>query len=328
MTTYEEILELIERHQDTCFTCYNYRYKYCGFVFPDKCIPEDKFPADEEIQKMADDAYTLFLTQAYGDRCKRVKTEFDFLTEIENRLRNVPPGIDEDSVNYILQRAFRILNKYPSENPLYKNTPVKEETQKAINLMMAYIDFDSIQNGASIYRLIQAADLGYDRPSGLFKICPRQMAIGYMSHCVVQDHDGYYESDGSFDATIWDITRKQYIGPSWLDVMKYMQQAQPAIPEAIITNNRARVEPEPLPLDSHPELKQLVEAGILSNALQLKPKQSRRSLVQYCVEHELFKPWRLENWRSIDGILLDRSGALISAESLKQAFQDYQKLYM
>ena len=94
---------------------------------------------------MADDAYTLFLTQAYGDRCKRVKTEFDFLTEIENRLRNVPPGIDEDSVNYILQRAFRILNKYPSENPIYKNTPVKEETQKAINLMMAYIDFDSIR---------------------------------------------------------------------------------------------------------------------------------------------------------------------------------------
>ena len=84
MTTYEEILELIERHQDTCFTCYNYRYKYCGFVFPDKCIPEDKFPADEEIQKMADDAYTLFLTQAYGDRCKRLKSEFDFLAELEN----------------------------------------------------------------------------------------------------------------------------------------------------------------------------------------------------------------------------------------------------
>ena len=326
MASYEDILSIIERQQDQCFTCCHYRRGQCGFVFDNKIIPNDKVPSGEVVENLSGDDYILFLTQLNGERCYKVDSEFDFLTSIENHLREVPPGVDEDTVSYVLQRAYRILNKYPAQSTLYTHTPIRNEIQSAITLMMAYIDYDSIQNGASIYRLIQAADIGYDRPSGLFKICPRQMAIGYMSHCVVQDHDGYYESDGAFDATIWDINKKQYIGPSWLDVMKYMRQAQPVVPECTITASRVPVEPATLPENTKPELKQLVEAGILSNALQLKPKQSRRSLVQYCIEHNLFKPWHLENWRTIDGVILDRSNTLISAESLKQAFQDYQKL--
>ncbi len=326
MTTYEEILNIIERQQDQCFTCCHYRRRQCGFVYDDKLIPDDRIPSGEEIENLSGDAYILFMTQLSGERCQKVDSEFDFLTSIENHLREVPPGVDEDTVNYVLQRAYRILNKYPAQSTLYTHTPIRNEIESAITLMMAYIDMDSIQNGASIYRLIQAADIGYDRPSGLFKVCPRQLAIGYMTHCVVQDHDGYYTSDGSFDATKWDITRKDYIGKSWLDVIAYYQHAEPDEPVVYVERNNRAPEQRPKPEITMPELKKLVDAGILSDELQLNPKQSRRSLIQYCVENQLFKPWHLENWRTIDGVILDRSKALITAESLKQAFQDYQKL--
>ena len=285
-------------------------------------------PSQEEVENMDHEAFVLVMTQVNGERCESVDSEYDFLASVENHLRDVPPGVDEDTVNTVLQRAFRILNKYPTVNLLYINTPIKDEIQMAITLMMAYIDLDSIQNGASIYRLIQAADIGYDRPSGLFKICPRQMAIGYMSHCVVQDHDGYYLSNGAFDATIWDITRGAYIGKSWLDVMSYFQQAEPDEPVVHLNRNKEVQEQRPKQEITMPELKQLVDGGILSDALQLNPKQSRRSLVEYCHEHNLFKPWLLDDWRRIDNVILDRSGQKISAESFKQAFQDYQKLHL
>ena len=328
MTTYEEILDEIAQHQDECFTCYNYRHKSCGFVYPDKRLPQDACPSQDDVESLSGDDYWCMMTQVTGERCTKHPDEIIFLEMIEKGLRNIPSGVDEDTVNYVLQRSYRILNKYPSDCPLYRNTPIRDEVQKAITLMLAYIDFDSIQNGASIYRLIQSVDVGYDRKSGLFKICPQLMAASLLEHCVVQDHSGYYDSTGNFDARIWDIEKTTYIGESWLDVIAYQEQKKSTNFEPHADRSKPTSEPESPPANIPSELRQLIDAGLLTNGLQLKPKQSRKSVVEYCHDHDLFKPWGLNEWRKIDCMISDRSGKEITAESLKQAYQDYQKLYL
>lgn len=321
-------MDRIQRYQELCLGCYAYRRGLCGYIFADKRIPEsERLPNDIGPMEYNGD-WTIYLTQAYGEPCNTQDNSSGFLNAVESDLREVVPGVDEDTVNTVLQRAYRILHKYNVEETLFKNTTIGTDVQQAIDLVMAHIDLDSLQNGASIYRLIQSADVGYNRDRGLYKIYPRKMAVSLICRALVQDEDGYFESDGAYDARTLDVGRKSFIGPSWLDVMEYQKKTNPDESGTSIKRVKHSDEPSTPPDDILPELKKLIEAGILTNSLQLKHKQSRRSMVEYCIRHKLFRPWHLENWRSIDKMITDRSGHQITAESFKQAFQDYQKTHV
>lgn len=78
-------------------------------------------------------------------------------------------------------------------------------------------------------------------------------------------------------------------------------------------------------LTAHPELQQLINAGLIDNDFKLTPDSSRRKIVEYCIEHDMFSPRHIAEWRRIDNILMDHSGKQISAGSLKQATQDYEQ---
>lgn len=330
---YDEIMDYIAHHQEICFTCSNYRKKLCGFAYSGKRLRDDQIPENQDFQNWAYDAYQLYLTQVTGEACEKQTPTVDFLNEVEEMLSRTVSGIDEDTVNYILQRAFRILNKYPLSEELFSSTPIKEDIQSAIDLVMAHIDLDSLEHGANIYQLIKAVEIGYDRKKGLFKIYPKAMAITLMRKCVQQTPEGYYLSTGDFDEESCDfrINKANFVGRTWLDVEKNTSRNYPdhvAATTAPADTKKEETAPESQYLVSIPELNQLVEAGILSKSLQLLPKQSRRSIVEFCHEHELFKPWHLDNWRRINGIISDHSGRKISASSLKQAFQDYQKNHL
>ena len=75
----------------------------------------------------------------------------------------------------------------------------------------------------------------------------------------------------------------------------------------------------------HPELKHLIEANLIDSNFQLTNESSRRRIVEFCIEHNLFSPRHIAEWRRIDNILKDHSGKPISAGSLKQATQDYEQ---
>lgn len=328
--SYEEIMNIISKHQEICFTCSNYITRQCGFAFPGARISEDQFPPDGEIQNWAYDTYQLFLTQSTGEACEKQTHSIVFLNLIEDKLSKTPPGIDEDTVNYILQRAFRILNKYSHDEGLYKNTPIKDDIQKAINLVMAHIDLDSLEHGANIYQLIQSVEIGYDRTTGLFRIYPKAMAIALMRRCVQQTPDGYYLITGDFDDTLNDfrINKANFVGRNWLEMEKRTGRVDSYDRSADAQSFEEKEiieEPDSEVLRRVPELKQLIAAGILSNSLQLLSGQSRRAIVEYCYTNNLFKPWHLADWKAIGGIISDRQGRKISASSLKQAYQDYQK---
>lgn len=78
-------------------------------------------------------------------------------------------------------------------------------------------------------------------------------------------------------------------------------------------------------LSAHPELQQLIDAGLIDSNFQLTADSSRRKIVEYCIDHDLFSPRHIAEWRRIDNILIDQSGKSISAGSLKQATQDYEQ---
>ena len=78
-------------------------------------------------------------------------------------------------------------------------------------------------------------------------------------------------------------------------------------------------------LELHPELQQLIDAGLIDSNFQLTADSSRRKIVAYCDKHDLFTPRRMAEWRRIDGILKDADGMPIPATSLKQATQDYER---
>lgn len=78
-------------------------------------------------------------------------------------------------------------------------------------------------------------------------------------------------------------------------------------------------------LELHPELQQLIDAGLIDANFQLTADSSRRKIVAYCDKHDLFTPRRMAEWRRIDGILKDEDGMPIPATSLKQATQDYER---
>ena len=151
-----------------------------------------------------------------------------------------------------------------------------------------------------------------------------------MKHCVQQTPDGYYLTTGDFDVSLNDyrINKANFVGRSWLDVERATSGRfnSDRVSASVIEHVELQEDlSSSVPSTKVPELEQLVEAGILSSSYQLLPKQSRRSIVEYCHEHNLFKPWHLEDWRRIGGLISDRSGRKISASSLKQSYQDYQK---
>ena len=78
-------------------------------------------------------------------------------------------------------------------------------------------------------------------------------------------------------------------------------------------------------LELHPELQQLIDAGLIDSNFHLTKDVSRRKIVVYCEEHDLFSPRQIAQWRRIDGILKDQDGNPISASSWKQATQDYEQ---
>lgn len=325
---YEDILDYIAHYQDTCIVCPNYRHRECGYIFAGARLPKGSSILAETYNQMTYDERVLYDTQVSGDPCENQVTSVVFLNTVERDLELVPVGIDEDTVNILLQKAFRILHKYTSEEDLFEGTTIRSDIQKAIDLVMAHIDLDALRNGVSLYRLIQSADIGYKRENGLFTIYPREMAVSLMAWAIVQDHGGYYSSYGNFDARIWDIDKQQYIGPTWFYVEQYKANT-PSDWDSTPIEHVKRKKGDAVPAESiTPELQKLIDAKIIDSSLQLTPHQNRRSFVQYCHENGLYKPWLLENWRLIHNLILDQKGNPISAESFKQAFQDFQKNHL
>lgn len=230
---YTDIIDRISNYQDHCFGCPHYRQHECGFAFPDMQLA----PAERMLVSIGGEVEPsrrrVFQTQCSGEPCEERPNSAVFLNSIEKALEDVPRA-DEDTVVIILRRLYRVINKYSSDEPLLTNTQIKKDVERAINLILSKLDYEALEDSVSIYRLLKAAGLGYTQSMGLFKFYPKEMAISLMKHCLVQNQDGYYESDGVYDPGIEDVTIKldHFIGRDWLAVEQYMKQALPTIPES------------------------------------------------------------------------------------------------
>lgn len=232
---YTDIIDRISNYQDHCFGCPHYRQHECGYVFPAMQLAPPERVLVSIGGEVEPSRRRVFQTQCSGEPCEEQPNSSVFLNSIEKALENVPRA-DEDTVVIILRRLYRVLNKYSSDEPLLVNTQIKKDVEQAINYILSKLDYEALEDSVSIYRLLKAAGLGYTRSMGLFKFYPKEMAISLMKHCLVQNQDGYYESDGAYDSEIEDVTIKldHFIGRDWLAVEQYMKQAQSAVPEARI----------------------------------------------------------------------------------------------
>jgi len=213
----DEIIDSIARYQDHCFSCPNYRHRECGFAFPEARFPEDKRIFAEVYQEMDYEERRLCDTKMSGEPCEEQPNSVAFLDSIEEDLENVAPGIDEDSVNTYLRRMYRIMVKHKDSDPLMQNTSIRSDVKKAIQLILAKLDLDALEEGVSILRLINASKLGYTRKDGLFQIFPPEMAIPLIRKAIVQNPEGYYKGNGEYDPDIEDtvIQLDFFLGKDW-----------------------------------------------------------------------------------------------------------------
>ena len=241
---YTDIIDRITDYQDQCIGCPHYRQCECGFAFPKNQLAPPERVLVSIGGEVEPSRRRVFQTQCSGEPCDEHPNSMVFLNSIEKSLENVPRA-DENTVVFILRKLYRAQNKYSSEEPLFLNTQIKKDVEQAINFVLSKLDYEALEDSVSIYRLLKAAGLGYARSTGLFKLYPKEMAISMMKHCLVQNQDGYYESDGVYDPEIEDVTIKldHFIGRDWMAVEQYMKQAQPAIPlDRIFSSEEAHVE--------------------------------------------------------------------------------------
>lgn len=63
--------------------------------------------------------------------------------------------------------------------------------------------------------------------------------------------------------------------------------------------------------------------AIFDDNLQLKVTMA--DFVKFCHKKQIFKTYRIEDWRLIDRVFHDKKGDLISAEQLSQSYRDLQQ---
>lgn len=74
-------------------------------------------------------------------------------------------------------------------------------------------------------------------------------------------------------------------------------------------------------ISKHPELKQACNDGIITSGGKLKVYRS--DFVRYCVANKFFFPQNIQkSWMPIDSLLTSASGKTITADMLRQSYQD------
>ena len=226
MGEYRKILQDIAGYQDQCICCEHYQRGECGFAFPTVRLSESEAQFFTMFKDENEDNNRIYRTCHLGEPCQNRLSSIAFLNGVENELDCISEVFDESEIRYLIRKIYRCETKYSDEEPFIQNTSIREDISKALGLLLAKIDYECLEQGISIRSLIRSANINYTREEGLYKICPKEIAIEMMRNSLIWSPDGFYVPKGAYDDSIEDVVPliSEKIGTNLVDARKAFEE--------------------------------------------------------------------------------------------------------
>ena len=205
MAEYRKVLKYIADYQDQCICCDHYQRGECGFAFPTVRLSESEVQFFSMFKDDNEDNKRIYKTCHLGEPCQDRQSSIAFLNNVENELDSISEVLDESEIRYLIRKIYRCETKYSDDEPFIQNTSIRDDISKAIGLLLAKIDYECLEQGISIRSLIRSANINYSREEGLFKVCPKEIAIEMMRKSLIWAPDGFYEPKGAYDLDLEDV---------------------------------------------------------------------------------------------------------------------------